>query len=152
LALAAVGVAILAVAAYVVVADRPVDVAVPSPAADAAAACARLAAALPDSLVEGDRRKTSPPSELTAAWGGNPVVLRCGVGRPAGLQATSELTTVNGVDWFPLHLDHGVRFTTVGRVAGVEVTVPDTDAPEAGVLAELSYAVSKAVPVSPDGG
>ena len=86
-----------------------------------------------------------PSSTLTAAWGSSLIVLRCGVGRPGALVPTSELTTVDNVDWLPERLAHGVRFTTVGRLANVEVTVPDTYAPEASALADLSPAIEQTV-------
>ena len=49
-------------------------------------------------------------------------------------------------DWFAEQLTHGVRFTTTGRDAYVEVTVPDADAPEAGVLGDLAQAIRSSVP------
>ena len=43
-------------------------------------------------------------------------MLRCGVGTPAALQPTSELTTIDGVDWLQEDADSATRWTTVGRV------------------------------------
>ncbi len=80
---------------------------------------------LPDAVQEGERRPTSPESDLTAAWGDPVIVLRCGVSSPAAYDPTAQLVEVNGVEWFPEELEHGYRFTTFGRSAFVEVTVPD---------------------------
>ena len=119
------------------------------PAADAStrAVCARVTAALPQSVAGQDRRATTPQGP-TAAWGDPPIVLRCGVPRPAALTPTSQLLTVDGVDWFAEPLTGGYLFTTYGREANVEVAVPAAYAPESGPLADLAAAVAASVPVS----
>jgi hypothetical protein len=68
-------------------------------------------------------------SPFAYAWGDPPVVLVCGVDRPAGLEPTSPLIQINGVNWF---VDTGdpdvVVWTTVDRPVYVQVTVTaDTD-------------------------
>jgi hypothetical protein len=123
-----------------------IDVSPPSPEASAAAACETLAASLPDTVQDGERRETSPESDLTAAWGDPAVVLRCGVSSPAAYEPTAELVEVNGVEWFPEELERGYRFTTFGRSAFVEVTVPDRYRPEVNALVDLAAAVEAAVP------
>lgn len=128
-----------------------VDVAPPddlSPTAEQA--CADLATALPETMSEQERRETDPGSALTAAWGDPAIILRCGVRRPAALQPTSEVTSVNGVDWFVEELTRGYLFTTYGRQAYVELTVPDDYAPEIGPVTEVSGAVSDVVPLNQD--
>ena len=80
--------------------------------------------ALPDRLDGAERRATAPESPLTAAWGDPAAVLRCGVPRPAGLTPTSEVLEVEGVEWFLVDGPAGYSFTTVGRRANVELTVP----------------------------
>jgi hypothetical protein len=55
---------------------------------------------------------------------------------------------VNGVDWLPVDGDGGVFFTTVGRVAYVEVAVPSAYAPEPGVLTYFADAVAATNPLS----
>jgi hypothetical protein len=52
------------------------------------------------------------------------VVLRCGVARPAGLTATSEVIEVDGVGWFLAERAGAFVFTTVGRTPYVQVRVP----------------------------
>ena len=96
--------------------------------------------ALPRTVAGQDRRTTTPEG-LTAAWGDPPIVLRCGVPRPAALMPTSQLVTVDGVDWFAEPLSNGYLFTTYGRAAYVEVAVPSAYQPPAAVLTELAAAV-----------
>jgi len=117
---------VLATAAFVLLGDRPVAVNPP----EAGGGSGGRVRGSHVRAGTANRRRCGPPggdasSALTAAWGATPVVLRCGVGRPGALTATSQLTTVDGVDWLPERLQHGVRFTAIGRVAYVEVTVPD---------------------------
>jgi hypothetical protein len=123
---------------------------VPAPTPDPASArlCAGLR--LPDRLHGQARRSTEPSSALIAAWGSPAIALRCGVGRPAALRPTSELVTINGVNWFPQPADRPITFTAVGRRAYVEVTVPAKYAPAGDVLIELTDMI-KTLPEKPDG-
>ena len=143
------GVVVIGVAAAVLLRPHPVSVDLTHPGANASAACSRLSQRLPATVAGQPRRTVVPASDRSAAWGADPVVLRCGVGRPAALQPTSELTTVDGVDWLPEQLDHGYRYTTVGRTAAVEVSVPDSQAPEVDALVDLSPAIVAADPTAP---
>lgn len=111
----------------------------------AAQVCADLVDVLPNTVAAQERRSTDPESLLTAAWGEPAIVLRCGVPRPAALTRSSQLVSVNGVDWFAEQLTEGYLFTTYGRQAYIEVTVPDDYAPEVGPVTELSAAVAEAV-------
>lgn len=103
-------------------------------------------AALPAELVGQSGRETDPESTVTAAWGEPAITVRCGVPDPAALTPTSELITVNGVDWFPEELTAGYLFTTYERQVNIEVTVPDDYAPEVKAVTELSAAVTETVP------
>lgn len=118
------------------------------PTPERAAACTRLHDALPGDLDDRDGRETSPDSELTAAWGDPPVVLRCGVPRPAALTATSEVVEVDGVEWFLEESDGAFVFTTTGRRAYVEVRVPaGTPRAEAtSPLVDLAPALTETIP------
>ena len=126
------------------------DVSVPVPDGPAAG-CGRLHDALPRSLDGRDRADTRPSSTRTAAWGDPPVVLRCGVGRPEGLTATSQVIEVNGVEWFLTEPAPPYVFTTVGRGTYVQVRVPrsvlrsEATAP----LVDLATAVRTALPRRP---
>jgi hypothetical protein len=126
-----------------------VDVTPPTDVDPATAAiCADFGDGLPDALSGQERRDTDPASGFTAAWGEPAIIVRCGVERPAALEPSSQVTTVNGVDWFAEELTGGYLFTTYGRQAYVEVTVPDEYAPEIGPVTELSTAVADSVPTS----
>ncbi len=103
------------------------------------------------------RRSVRPASRLTAAWGDPAVVLRCGVPRPPGLTPTSEVIEIRtgdagaGVSWWLRETRTAYHFTSVGRRAHVEVTVPATIAREeaAGPLVDLAAAVARSDPPSP---
>jgi Protein of unknown function (DUF3515) len=123
------------------------------PVPDADAASQRLCAGLrlPEKVHGQSRRDTDPKSPLTAAWGDPAIALRCGVPRPAAMKPTSELVTINGVDWFPQPANRPVTFTAVGRQAYVEVTVPPKYNPAGDVLIELGDAITSTLPKKPEG-
>lgn len=123
----------------------PPDLGQPSSSASLDA-CTELTGDLPDQIADQEQRSTSPESPLTAAWGDPAIVLRCGVPRPAALTTTSQLVSVNGVDWLAEELTAGYVFTTAGRSPFVEVAVPDDYAPEIGPVTELSPFVAAAIP------
>ncbi len=137
---------VLGVVALIVVRDRPVAVEPPHPAGDAAAVCHELTAHLPATVAGQGRRDVTPTSPYTAAWGSDAIAVRCGVGVPAALQPTSELTTIDGVDWLPEDVDGASRYTTVNRTAYVEVIVPDSYDPAADALVDLGPAIRAADP------
>lgn len=116
------------------------------PPASAPTLCAELVASLPSRVAGQEQRRTEPESPATAAWGDPPISVRCGVETPAAYQPTSQLFSVNGVDWLAEELSSGFRFTTVGLPVNTEVTVPDAYAPEADVIAQLSVPISRAIP------
>ncbi|WP_406052792.1 DUF3515 domain-containing protein [Kribbella sp. NBC_00889] len=121
-----------------------VPVAVPSPAPEVAAVCEPLVAALPDQVLDADRRKTEPPSPLTTAYGDPPIEITCGVAPPAGMaEAQSQCFEVNGVGWFAKEAGNGVIFTTIGREVYVEVAVPAKYDPEANALTDVADAVHR---------
>ncbi|MGV1004225.1 MAG: DUF3515 domain-containing protein [Candidatus Nanopelagicales bacterium] len=124
-----------------------VAISTPTPDTSQAHVCAVLAAKLPTQLPEvGKRRETSPTSLFTAAWGDAPVSWRCGVPKPAALQAESTLVTVNGVDWFPEELTGGYLMTTVGRAVNVEITVPTKAGPAPSVAVDLAELIKDGNP------
>ncbi len=121
----------------------PVALDPPTPPAEA---CKVLADQLPDRVDGQERRPTTPASAATAAWGDPPISLRCGVPTPAAYTPGVQLVTVNGVDWLPEQLSSGVRFTSHGRLANVEVTVPAAYRPEADALTDLSPVIRSVIP------
>ena len=96
--------------------------------------CTALLASLDGDLPAGDRvlpRRAlvtpSPPGVLAWAATPQPVVLRCGVPRPAELVPTAALLEINGVRW--LSLDDGpppnvLTYVAVDRPVFVALTLP----------------------------
>ena len=135
-----------AAALLLLAACSPATVDIPAPALDdeEAAACADLVRALPDRLVDQERR--GPEVAHGAAWGDPAVVLRCGVDEPAGFDELSTCQVVNDVAWYiPEEQVTGqpvdILMTTVGRLPNVEVALPDDYFPPAAAMAQLSDAV-----------
>ena len=102
---------------------------VPAPAAGSAD-CTRLLAALPEELDGGEqgilqRRQLAAPAPAgAAAWGEPPVVLRCGLDRPADLTASSRLLAISGVQFFPLPSPGTRTWVAVDRPVYVVVDLP----------------------------
>ncbi|TDC70664.1 DUF3515 domain-containing protein [Actinomadura sp. GC306] len=124
---------------------------VPVPQPDAATRRLCEGLRLPASVHGQERRDTTPESPLTAAWGSPAIALRCGVPRPASLEATSELVTINGIVWYGYPAGRPVTFTAVARQAYVEVTVPPKYNPAGDVLIELGPAIGATIPAKPEG-
>jgi Protein of unknown function (DUF3515) len=132
----------------------PVQVAGPPPRHDARAQCSELISGLPGRVAGKDKRDVSTDGASAGAWGDPPIVLRCGVPRPAALRRTSPCYEIDHVGW--LATQHGrsvsttspikgtLDFTTIGRSAYVEVSVPDAYQPQADALADLAAAIAKA--------
>jgi len=103
----------------------PITVAAPpaDPATDAP--CAQVLSVLPIELGQLAPRvvHAEPDSPNVVAWGNPAVVLRCGVGRPAGFVPTSDLV-LSGVYWLPVKTKDATVFTAIDRAVYVEVTVP----------------------------
>jgi hypothetical protein len=122
---------------------------VPEPTGAGAYTCAALHGQLPDEVASQTTTATKPLSSFTSAWGDPAIVLRCGVPIPAALTPTSQLVTIDGVDWLPEQLTNGYLFTTVGRALNVEVSVPSAYSPESDALVDLSPAVAATIVVDP---
>jgi hypothetical protein len=111
LLIAAVAVAVVAISIVLVIAatrqapPQPVALpAVPAPQAGSPA-CHALAGALPERLGDYQRAPLAQPApEGATAWragsGGEPVVLRCGLDRPAAFVVGSAIQIVDQVQWF----------------------------------------------------
>jgi Protein of unknown function (DUF3515) len=110
------------------------------------ATCMELADSLPETVLGELTRETKPESDLTAAWGTPAIVLRCGVSPPSAATPSAELVSIEGVDWFAEEVPEGYIFTSWGRLANVEVTVPDDYSPEADPLVELAPAIKAVDP------
>jgi hypothetical protein len=103
---------------------------------------------LPNTLGGQERRKVNPAAALGRAWGDPPIIVRCGVGKPAGFDDTASCQQVSGVGWYVPQStidDQGadVVFTAVGYEPRVEVDVPAKYRPEgaAAAVAELAQPV-----------
>jgi hypothetical protein len=119
--------------------------------------CAALLAALPPALDAAGgplpgRPLAEPVQPGTRAWAAapRPVVLRCGLPRPAELTPTSALLEIDGVRW--LQLDDGVPDPVVLTYVAVDRAVyPVVTAPVAagsGPLQQLSDVVAQALPAT----
>jgi hypothetical protein len=110
--------------------------------------CRALVAALPDRVADLDRREVTTGGGYGAAWGDPAVVLRCGVGRPAGFDAVSQCQNANGVDWYvPESQMQGTRvdttMTAVGRSQNVEVRIPAQYLPPVATMVDLGTALKR---------
>lgn len=151
LALAALA-AVLALAASRRTPPSPVPIAaVPAPAAQSPE-CRALMATLPDRLGELPRAVAAEPVPAgAAAWGGSaaPVIMRCGLGRPAEFVVGSPLQMVDDVQWFRIG-DPDTRRSTwvsVDRAVYVALTLPDGSGPTP--IQTLSEVISRTMPAMP---
>jgi hypothetical protein len=123
---------------------------VPVPAPQAGSAdCATLLGKLPATLPSGDtvlKRATlaDPAPRATAAWTdgtSDPVVLRCGLDKPAELTPTTDkLRSVSGVAWLPEDGTESTTWYLADRTVYVAVTIPSTAG--TGVIQSMSEVVS----------
>jgi hypothetical protein len=126
----------------------PIPVAPPPGSPAGARSCPALVAALPARLGDLAGRPVRAPSAAVLAWGEPPVVLRCGVPRPAGFVAGApDVLVVNGVTWFAQPGQERTVWTVVDRAVYVEATVPTGYA--SAPIPPLSDAVTATLPVLP---
>jgi hypothetical protein len=151
LAVGAIG-AVLAIAATRHSPQQPVAIAaVPAPQAQNPA-CRALLAALPQRLGDYQRAPTVAPTPAgAAAWrrdsGGEPVVLRCGLERPADFVVGSPIQVVDRVQWFEVRQNHRSTWYTVDRPVYVALTLPPGSGPTP--IQQLSDLVDHAMPAVP---
>ncbi len=123
--------------------------ALPAPSAGTAD-CARLLAALPAKLDGGDmgavqrRQLAAPAPEGAAGWGEPPVVLRCGLNRPAELTTTSRLLEVSGVQFLETASSGASTWVAVDRPVYVVVALPPTSG--SGPLQQIATVIAKTLP------
>lgn len=160
-AVAAIGV-ILVIAATRQAPSQPVALpAVPAPHA-ADPACRELARALPQRLGDYQRAPIGQPApEGATAWRANPdsepLVLRCGLDRPADFVVGSPIQVVDRVQWFEVAAhqqsagDAGrSTWYAVDRPVYIALTLPSGSGPTP--IQELSDAIDRsiaAVPIAP---
>ncbi len=128
---------------------------VPQPAATGGA-CTALLPALPAKLGDYTRAALAQPAPPgTAAWqlpdGGDPIVLRCGLDRPAEFTKSAALQVINGVNWFevrdPASGNTSGTWYIVDRSTYIAVTMPDKAGPTP--LQDISNTTAKALPAQP---
>ena len=129
--------------------------AVPAPQADAPD-CATLMAALPQRLGAYQRATPAAPvPPATAAWRSGdtePVVLRCGIGRPAAFVVGAPIQIVDTVQWFRVAEQDTGRSTwfAVDRPVYVALTLPQgTGATPIQGISDVVAAKLTAVPIKP---
>jgi len=115
-----------------------------------ARSCRALLRALPASVDGQSRRTVADQGGYAAAWGDPPIVLRCGVPKPAGLDKFATCQVVNGVGWFiPEDQSQGnpvdITMTTVGRSQNVQVFLPSNYFPPANAMVDLASAVKRTI-------
>lgn len=131
---------------------------VPVPAPDANGAdCKTVLAAAPKQVLSAgkqlDRRAVAKPAPpATTAWGSgpDPVVLRCGLPKPAELTPTAQLVEVTGVKWLQVPGNGKSTYYVVDRPVYLALTLPDSAG--SGPLQDVSATVRaklKAKPVTP---
>jgi Protein of unknown function (DUF3515) len=123
--------------------------AIPAPSAGSAD-CERLLAALPEKLDGGDmgalerRQLAAPVPAGVAGWGEPPVVLRCGLDRPAELTATSRLLDVSGVQFLEIASPGTSTWAAVDRPVYVAVALPPTSG--SGPLQQIATVIANTLP------
>ena len=145
-------VAVLVVAALRRPGAQPVPiVAVPAPAATSAE-CGALMAALPETLGDLPRAPVLDPAPPgAAAWrgedGGEPVILRCGLDRPAEFAVGAALQAVDEVQWFRIADSGGSTWYAVDRGVYIALTLPPDSGPTP--IQQISAAIAQALPAKP---
>jgi hypothetical protein len=150
LAVGTVGV-ILAIAATRHRTAPAVIAAVPAPQANDPA-CRKLTDALPQRLGDYRRAQVVQPAPVgAAAWqsagAGDPVVLRCGLERPADFVVGSPIQVVDRVQWFQVSQDQGSTWYTVDREVYVALTLPQGSGPTP--IQQLSELIDRIMPARP---
>ncbi|ULE33175.1 DUF3515 domain-containing protein [Mycobacterium sp. IDR2000157661] len=127
--------------------------AVPAPQAESAE-CDALVAALPEDVGDATRVPILDPAPPgTAAWraddGGEPIVLRCGLDRPAEFVVGAALQSVDRVQWFRIAEPGGSRSTwyAVDRPVYVALTLPPNSGPTP--IQKVSAAIEEVLPGEP---
>ena len=112
---------------------------------DTAVNCKGLFADRPLKVAGQDNRLVKDGN--ASAWGDPPIILRCGVEKPADLGPASRCDMVADIGWFTESTSDGYLFTTIGREFYVSVEVPRDYEPEADALTDLADSIARHDPV-----
>ena len=150
LAIGTIGV-ILAIAATRDHTSPVVVAALPAPQAQDPA-CQKLTEELPPQLGGYTRAQLAKPAPVgVAAWQpagtGDPVVLRCGLDRPADFVIGSPIQVVDRVQWFEVSQDQRSTWYTVDRAVYVALTLPQGSGPTP--IQQLSELIDRIMPARP---
>lgn len=142
---------ILAIAATRDHTSPVVVAAVPAPLAQDPA-CQKLTEALPQRLGGYTRAQLAQPAPAgAAAWQpagtGDPVILRCGLDRPADFVVGSPLQVVDRVQWFEVSQDQRSTWYTVDRAVYLALTLPQGSGPTP--IQQLSELIDRIMPARP---
>jgi hypothetical protein len=159
LLIAAVGLAVATIVAVLAIAAvrqlpeqlQPVPIAtVPAPKA-ASPECSALLDALPEQLGDYRRAVVNTSGPGVAAWqtspDSEPVILRCGLDRPAEFVVGAPLQVVEPVQWFELTDADRSTWFAVDRPVYIALTLPSGSGPTP--IQEISAAIAKAMPAKP---
>ncbi len=160
LLIAAVAVAVAAIIAVLVIAAvrqlpeqlQPVPIpSIPAPRAESHE-CGALMAALPESL--GDYRRApavEPAPAGVAAWqaapDAEPVILRCGLERPAEFVVGAPIQVVDAVQWFEVTDEGRSTWFAVDRGVYIALTLPGGSGPTP--IQEISDVIARTLPAEP---
>ena len=116
--------------------------------------CTKLVEALPAKLPsKGEELARLPLADpappAAAAWAGDrgePVVLRCGLPKPAQYAPTAQLREISKVNWLPVEGEGASTWYTVDRGVYVALTIPDDAG--TGVVQEMSATIAKVLPAT----
>ncbi len=121
----------------------PVQVPPVTPAAEAA--CPAVMKSLPLELMGEQSRRVDSDSPFAYAWGDPPVVLVCGVDRPAGWVVGESALQINGVQFYvDTHDPDATVWTAVDRSVYVEIRVPASI--DSAPVTALTTHIAKALP------
>jgi len=121
----------------------PVEVPPVTPEADAS--CPAVMSGLPLELTGEQSRRVQSDSPFAYAWGDPPIVLVCGVDRPAGFVVGTSAIQINGVQWYVDTTDPDTTvWTTVDRPVYVQVRLPASV--DSAPVTALSTPIGQALP------
>lgn len=132
----------------------PVDVSPVPRTSTADRLCPGFLAKLPEKMAGQGRRRVNAQQSYFLAWGAPPLIVQCGVPRPAGFRVGTQTIGIapdpkkpaRAVQWFETG-NSGV-WTAVDRDVYIAVTVPDGGDTQ-GTLQTIGTVILKTLPARP---